>query len=158
MKTNFFILIIVLWSVMFVACSDNCTRKPPKWEAPQSIDTLLLGGWKMIEGENLNIDLQQIITFYENNKYFSKVTRPNGKCTEGEHRWSINGDTLVLPDVFDSRTGRFNDYTYSFNYDRNLLYVKFINYPWVGDCEFTMEGMVMPFLTNKGTFKKMEDE
>ena len=157
MKIKFFILIIILWSVMLVACSDNCNRKPPKWEAPQPIDTLLLGSWESVEGNASEVKWSILITFYENNKCIIKrsyFTNP-----DNEYRWSVDGNKIVMPDFYDHRYGHFADYTYSFSEDKNLLYVKFIDYPMItGFCIFTMEGRTMPLGGNAVTYKRLEED
>ena len=130
----------------------NAIPKPPKWETPQPIDTLLLGSWELIE-ENISLPpvfRTQIITFCENNKYINKTTS-KGNINELEHHWSVNGDELVMPDFFDLKMGRFAGYTYSFSEDGQQLYVNLIHYPNVGNAE-----LVAPLGMTKGTYKRLE--
>ena len=142
-----------------VGCKDDCNPpKPPKWELPQPIDTLLLGSWELIEGSLFGVGYIQVVTFYENNKYILKITdTTRNTVTEHENYWSVNGDTLVMLDFYDSRTGHFADYKYNFSNDGKLLYVELIDYPFVGNCDFTLE-LIVPLIITKGTFKKLEVE
>ena len=150
--------VIITLAIVVTACSDDDCRKPisPKWEAPQPIDTALLGSWELVEDDNFgSLYLNQIITFYENNKCIRRIIVAE-KENECENRWSVNGDTLVLPDYFDSGTGRFGDYTYSLSADGNFLYLNLINYPFVG-CGVPTDMLIMPLAFVKGTFKKLEE-
>jgi len=139
---------------MFVACKDDCYRKPPKWEALQPIDTLLLGTWVSVESEVAEVKWYVFITFYEDNKCIIKgsyFTNP-----EKEYRWSVNGNKIVMPDFYEHRTGHFADYTYSFNSDKNLLYMELVNYSYLNCNSFTAEGQRVPFY--EGTYKRLEED
>ena len=156
MKRKIFLLWAVLVFVFTVTSCEDDSWKFPKWELPQPMDTLLLGSWEQIEGDVINFGGTQIITFYENNKYINKITDKKGTVEEYEYRWSVNGDTLVMPDFCDNRTRRFNDYIYNVSSDGKQLTVELIHYSWVGKGYFTMEPIIAPFEIDKGTFKKLE--
>ena len=149
---------MVLVATVTSCKDDEEVSVPPKWELPQPIDNLLLGSWEAIGGDD-NFDalyLSQIITFYENNKFVVRTEIYTWEeVYENEYRWSVNGNTLVQPDFFDYRTGRFNDYTYSLSADKKLLYMNLINYPWICK-ECTMEGIRTSLGASKRIFKKME--
>jgi len=155
-------LLLLVGFFLLTGCKDDgCPeRTPPKWELPQPIDTLLLGSWKAIEVDGYLLGTgwfqNQEVTFYDNNRFVIVYEFDTG-IYENEYRWSVNGDTLVMPDFYEYRTGRFEDYTYHLNADENLLYVNLINYPWVGNCDFTLEGTISAFSGTKVTFKKLEE-
>ena len=142
------------------ACNDKCdVPTPPSWIAPQPIDTLLLGSWELIESDLMlsDVNYTQVITFYENNTWVREANF-NGNIIGGEGRWSVKNDTLVMPDFFDRRTGRFNDYTYSLSADGELLSVKLMNYSFIENCWHNAKGRVMPFgIYGCGTYKRLED-
>jgi len=153
--------VILITATIIAACGDgDCgPLAPPKWELPQPIDTLLLGSWKAIEGDNFDsLYMSQIIIFYENNIFSVRTEIYTWEeVYESEYRWSVNSDTLVQPDFYEYRSGRFNDYTYSLSADENLLYINLINYPWI--CKkCTMEGITTSLGVSKRTFKKLEEK
>jgi len=132
-----------------MACNDKCNPKPPKWELPQPIDESLIGSWESEDG-------YIFITFYENNKC---IIKSSYFVEDNEYRWSVNGNKIVLPDFYEHRSGYFAEYTYSLSEDKNLLYVKFIDYSMItGNCNFTFEGTIMPLGGNDVTYKRLEDE
>jgi hypothetical protein len=135
-------------AIVIIACNDdNCNRKPPKWELPQPIDASLLGSWESADG-------YLFITFYENNKCIIKGSYFANP--DNEYRWSVNGNKIVMPDFYERRTGHFADYTYSFNSDKNLLYVELVSYPYLNCNNFTTEGQRVPFY--EGTYKRLEED
>jgi len=166
MKSKILIMTALLCLCWFSSCDDDgdCNYKPPKWELPQPIDTLLLGSWKAIEGDLFDpLYMSQIITFYENNKFvdFRKITftyQDTAYEYENEHRWSVKADTLLMPDYYDGKTMHFSDYTYSLSDNENLLYVILINYPYVTCGDFPLDTRIMSLGGTKITFKKLEDE
>jgi len=150
-------LLLLVGFFLLAGCGDDCSPLPqPKWELPQPIDSLLLGSWEAIEGSLIDMGGSQLITFYENNKYSMTLCRFDN-VNEYEYHWSVNGDTLVMPDFYDSRTMRFSDYIYSISADGNLLSVKLIYYPFVGTGPFTAKGTESPFGSKK-IFKRLEVE
>ena len=157
--------VLIALATIIIACKDEDYKapKPPKWELPQPIDALLLGSWEPIEGNMAYLFDNCVVTFYEDNKYVTKTAfvTANGKNVEREteNRWSVNGDTLVFPDAFDGRTGRFTDYTYNLSDDGKLLYLKGANYPWLPlpfGWYHTAIG-IHPAGINDGIYKRLEE-
>jgi len=144
-------------AIVITACGDEGNSiKPPKWEAPQPIDSLLLGSW--------NFNDYITISFYENNECVIKYNGASyyGNDYEEARNWYVNKDTLILPGSYDVRVMRFPAYQYDLK-DNNLLYLTFINYPFVGKGPFTMQGPLAPLGTGLShspilEYKRLEDE
>jgi len=151
---------------IFVGC--DCIKDTPKLRDIFQENYSFVGTWELIDGDVLKTQ----ITFYENNTYGNWMmfidssfgsNHPNLNTWQpwgdDEYRvfktWKVYNDTLFFTDMIDGRTGRSPDYTYNFNDEENLLYVKLVRYPYIGCGPYTME-LIAPLGVVNGTFKRVE--
>ncbi|MCL2039782.1 MAG: hypothetical protein FWG85_05065 [Bacteroidetes bacterium] len=147
LKRSLKIGLLIVAMVFVVGCEkDVCDVKPPKWNPPQPIDILLLGSWKLDWKFNDESIGYTIVTFYENNECIIKHQSDYVYSDEEFRNWYVEYDTLILPGSYDSRVMRFPAYKYKLE-GNDLLYIEFINYPFVGCGNFTLEGPLSPLGT-----------